>query len=104
MSKFLAAIQPFLEQVFPDGSRYAFDDGTTVTVTMPKLEQMAREKLAHLRFDPEVVKQVEGPDGDAIAALVGNHTCNVLSVKFESWQGNNVTIRELRIGPEALDA
>lgn len=104
MSKFLAAIQPFLEQVFPDGSRYAIDNQGTITVTLPKLEHMPREKLAHLYFVREVIEQVEGPDGDAIAAVVGNHTCNVLSAKFESWKGNNVSIRELRIGTEALDA
>ncbi|MDP4076199.1 hypothetical protein [Acidovorax sp. A1169] len=104
MSKFLAAMQPFLEQAFPDGSRFAEGERATITVTMPKIEHMSYEKQAHLFFDPLVIEQVVGPEGDAIAAVVGNHTCNVLSAKFASWQGNNVQIPELHIGPEALDA
>lgn len=107
MSKFLEAMQPWLEQVFPAGSKFADDDVATIKVTMPKLKNFGYEKVANLHFDQDVIDLVvAGGEGIAnpIAERVGLNACAKLAGKFADWQSNNVQIPRMQFGPEMLEA
>lgn len=106
MSKFLDAMQPWLEQVFPEGSKFSDDGVATIRVTMPRVQNWAYEKVANLHFDPAVVDQIEAEGAgfeDSIAERVGLNACARLSRKFADWETNNVQIRKMQFGLEMLD-